>query len=161
MNRITATAAIATLAIGASTGLATAGHSRTNQTLQLTAEFTQATMLDLGKKGPSIGDEQVASGRLLDSAGRQAGRFGFTCTWVAAASRLLPDLVLLDIQLPDTDGFAVARSIAETRHPAPVVLTSTREASDYGDRIAESSAIAFLPKTDLSGRALRKLMGRR
>ncbi|MFL5950721.1 MAG: response regulator transcription factor [Gaiellaceae bacterium] len=77
------------------------------------------------------------------------------------AARLRPDVVLLDIQLPDVDGFAVARSLAETDCPAPVVLTSTREAADYGDRIGRSSAVAFLPKTALSGAALRALLERR
>ena len=77
---------------------------------------------------------------------------------LAAAADLQPDVVLLDIQLPDVDGFAVARSLATFEHPSPVVLTSSREASDYGERIRASSAIAFLPKTDFSAGALRKLL---
>jgi CheY-like chemotaxis protein len=77
---------------------------------------------------------------------------------VAAAADLQPDVVLLDIQLPDVDGFAVARSLALSEHPSAVVLTSTREASDYGERIGASSAIGFLPKTDFSGGALRRIL---
>jgi CheY-like chemotaxis protein len=77
------------------------------------------------------------------------------------AARLRPDVVLLDIQLPDVDGFAVARSLAEIDCPAPVVLTSTREEADYGNRIGTSNAVAFLPKTALSGAALRALLERR
>jgi CheY-like chemotaxis protein len=80
---------------------------------------------------------------------------------VAEAARLQPELVLLDIQLPDVDGFAVARSLAAARLPARVVLTSAREASEFGDRIETSSAIGFLPKTELSGAALRVLLARR
>jgi DNA-binding NarL/FixJ family response regulator len=77
------------------------------------------------------------------------------------ASRLRPDIVLLDVQLPDVDGFEVAESLAEAQHSPPVVLTSTREAADYGERIRSSSAVGFLPKTALSGSALKALLGRR
>jgi CheY-like chemotaxis protein len=79
---------------------------------------------------------------------------------IAAVEDLQPDAVLLDIQLPDIDGFAVACSLAAAERPTPVVLTSTREASDYGERISASSAIAFLPKTDFSGGALRRILAR-
>ena len=41
-----------------------------------------------------------------------------------------------------------------------VVLTSTREASDYGGRIAASPAAGFLPKDQLSGAALRRFLAR-
>jgi CheY-like chemotaxis protein len=80
---------------------------------------------------------------------------------VAEAERLRPDVVLLDIQLPDVDGFTVAQSLADSEHPARVVLTSTREAADYGERIHASSALGFLPKTALSGAALRALLAGR
>jgi len=49
-------------------------------------------------------------------------------------------------------------SLAASEHPSTVVLTSSREARDYGERIGASSAIGFLPKTDFSGGALRELL---
>ena len=73
-----------------------------------------------------------------------------------------PGLVLLDIRLPDFDGFEVARRLAAPAgDTGPVmVLTSTREASDYGGRIAASPAAGFLPKDQLSGAALRRFLNR-
>lgn len=95
---------------------------------------------------------------MLERAGFVVSEAGSGAEAVVAAEGLRPDVVLLDIQLPDVDGFAVAQSLAKSDHPPPVVLTSTREAADYGDRIGESSAIAFLPKIEFSGAALRELL---
>jgi CheY-like chemotaxis protein len=77
-----------------------------------------------------------------------------------AARRLRPSIVLLDIQLPDLDGFDVARRmLATTPAPAPaVVLISTREALDYGRQIGDSGAVGFITKSRLSGEALRELL---
>jgi CheY-like chemotaxis protein len=87
---------------------------------------------------------------------------GFTVTEAASGleatevvSRIRPMLVLLDIQLPDIDGFEVARRIAAHEQSPVIVLTSTREASDYGERVTASPAAGFLPKDELSGVALR------
>lgn len=77
---------------------------------------------------------------------------------LVAVGEFRPDAVLLDIQLPDLDGFAVASRLASDGDEATVVLTSTREASDYGARLAESPVAGFLPKTELSGLALRRLL---
>ncbi len=78
---------------------------------------------------------------------------------VSAAERLQPDLVLLDVQLPDMRGFEVARTILGER-PVRIVLVSSRDASDYGDSIAESGAIGFISKGELSGDRLRALLTR-
>lgn len=96
--------------------------------------------------------------RMLERDGFAVAEAATGAEGVAAVEELQPDAVLLDIQLPDVDGFAVARALAAFEHPSPVVLTSSREASDYGERISASSAIAFLPKTDFSGGALRKIL---
>jgi CheY-like chemotaxis protein len=55
---------------------------------------------------------------------------------IAACERLRPDVVLLDIQLPDVDGFTVAERLAAVREPPTVVLISSREAEAYGPRRA-------------------------
>jgi len=63
-----------------------------------------------------------------------------------------PDVLLLDVQLPDIDGFRVIELLGDDR-PA-VVLVSSREAVDYGRRIARSGAAGFISKADLSAASL-------
>src|SRR6185295_15861384 len=72
--------------------------------------------------------------------------------------RLKPDLVLLDIGLPDIDGFEVAARLHEAGVESAIVFTSSRDASDFGPLLAESGARGFLAKADLSGEALRALV---
>jgi DNA-binding NarL/FixJ family response regulator len=72
------------------------------------------------------------------------------------AERLRPDLVLLDIALPDTSGFDVAERLATG--PAKVILTSSREQRDLGRRLGRSGALGFVPKDQLSGPALAALL---
>jgi CheY-like chemotaxis protein len=61
-----------------------------------------------------------------------------------------PDLVLLDIQLPDLDGFEVTARRADGEAGPVAVLTSTRDRGDYGERVARSGARGFIPKAELS-----------
>jgi DNA-binding NarL/FixJ family response regulator len=77
---------------------------------------------------------------------------------VNEAGRLQPELVLLDVQLPDTDGFAVAEQLAALPSPPAVVLVSSRDAASYRRRLAETSARGFITKGELSGDALRSLL---
>jgi len=76
------------------------------------------------------------------------------------ARELRPDIVLLDIGLPDFNGFEVATRLAADGASAPrVILTSNRDFSGFTRAIAESGALGFLPKHELSGPALRALLG--
>jgi DNA-binding NarL/FixJ family response regulator len=68
-----------------------------------------------------------------------------------------PDAVLLDVQLPDRDGFAVATALVALDGPA-VVLISSREADDYGRRIAACGARGFIPKSKLSAATFAALL---
>ncbi len=91
---------------------------------------------------------------MLEAAGFAVAEASTGAAAAEAARTIRPELVLLDIQLPDSDGFEVARLLAGQEHRSVIVLTSTREAGDYGERIAASPAAGFLPKDQLSGAAL-------
>ena len=77
---------------------------------------------------------------------------------IVGAGRLRPQFVLLDVRLPDIDGFEVAERLAQSPDPPSVVLTSSRDATAYRRRLALSPARAFIPKSELSGDALAALL---
>jgi DNA-binding NarL/FixJ family response regulator len=75
-----------------------------------------------------------------------------------AAERLQPTIVLLDIGLPDGDGFEVAERLAQGEDPPMVILISSREVAWYRSRIAASPATGFIAKGDLSRAAIEALL---
>ena len=72
--------------------------------------------------------------------------------------RLAPDVVLLDVGLPDMTGFEVASRLREAGSPAAIVLASSREKSDFGILVADSGARGLIEKSLLSGEAVRALV---
>jgi DNA-binding NarL/FixJ family response regulator len=95
---------------------------------------------------------------LLERAGYiVAGEAADAAEALAAVAADVPDAVLLDVQLPDSDGFAVARALAAANGPA-VVLISSREADDYGQRVTSCGARGFIPKSRLSAAAFAALL---
>ena len=77
---------------------------------------------------------------------------------IASTRTLGPDVLLLDVQLPDMDGFDVCRELGLNGGPPAVILVSSRDASDYGGLIEQSGARGFIPKAELSGSALADLL---
>jgi DNA-binding NarL/FixJ family response regulator len=80
---------------------------------------------------------------------------------VAAVAELDPDIVLVDVNLPDIDGFEVAQRVADGGRAPPVVLTSIRSAADFGDLVKTSGARGFIMKAEISGEALAEILDRR
>ena len=98
--------------------------------------------------------------RLLQAEGyRVVGEAGDGSSGIEKIRRLRPDLVLLDVQLPDIDGFEVLRRLTAEGDCSAIVLISSRDASDYRRRLTESSARGFIPKSELSGASIRAMLG--
>jgi len=105
-------------------------------------------------------DFRASASALLEAEGfAVVGEVPDGMSAVAAVERLQPEVVLLDIQLPDLDGFAVAERLAAIPDGPRVVLISSREAAAYGPRLDAAPAEGFLAKRELSGASLAALVG--
>jgi DNA-binding NarL/FixJ family response regulator len=77
---------------------------------------------------------------------------------VNAVHELRPDVVLLDVQLPDRTGFEVASQLTGNGTAVNVVLVSSRDSCDYGTLVEECGACGFVPKGELSGARISALL---
>jgi DNA-binding NarL/FixJ family response regulator len=106
------------------------------------------------------------SPRFLDAARGLLERQGITVVGVASTSaealqrtgELRPDVTLVDIDLGGESGLELARRLHDQDGPGPVILISTHAEQDYAELTAASPAVGFLPKTALSGDAIRELL---
>jgi DNA-binding NarL/FixJ family response regulator len=100
--------------------------------------------------------------RLLECEGFEVvGEAADAASGIEAARALRPDVVLLDIQLPDLDGVRASRRIGALNGRSAIVLTSSYDITDLAGALAESPALGFIPKSELSGDALRELIAPR
>ena len=98
-----------------------------------------------------------AARKLLESDGFQVvGEAADGASGVKLARELRPDVVLLDVVLPDLSGFEVAEELAAG--PSRIVLVSSRGQADFGPRLRRSSAVGFVSKDRLSGESIRALL---
>ena len=87
------------------------------------------------------------------------GEAGDGSSGIEKIRRLRPDLVLLDVQLPDIDGFEVLKRLTAAGNHSAVVLISSRDASDYRRRLVDSGARGFITKSELSGASIHAMLG--
>jgi DNA-binding NarL/FixJ family response regulator len=97
--------------------------------------------------------------RWLEAGGYEVvGEAADGASALEAVRRHRPAVVLLDIMLPDTSGLSLAEGLAGEPDSPAVVLTSTRDAADFGERLSRCGARGFLPKAELSGERLSALL---
>jgi DNA-binding NarL/FixJ family response regulator len=102
---------------------------------------------------------RASARRLLEAEGFDViGEAGDGHAAIAAAQQLQPDLVLLDVQLPDINGFEVAARLADLGLRSAVVLTSSRNPAEYGPLVTDTVVRGFVPKAELSGAVLTGLL---
>jgi DNA-binding NarL/FixJ family response regulator len=102
---------------------------------------------------------RVHARRLLECEGYHVVGEAADCTSALDAARELePELVLVDVHLPDADGFELASWLMTLADPPAVVLTSSRDGAELESCISECGACGFVPKADLSRDAIEELL---
>jgi DNA-binding NarL/FixJ family response regulator len=104
-------------------------------------------------------DFRVRTRALLEAEGFAViGDAADGASGIKAARGLHPDVVLLDVGLPDIDGFEVARQLLADGRAPTIILISTRPVTEYGPQVAGSGAAGFIAKEDLSGSAVHAVI---
>ena len=102
---------------------------------------------------------RTSARRMLETDGYEVvGEAADGASALDAVQQLRPDVVLLDIRLPDVDGFHVAERLAANSASPAIVLTSSRDRSDFRYEIEASPAHGFIPKSELSAEAITLLI---
>ena len=103
---------------------------------------------------------RASARRMLEADGYEVvGEAENGAAALAAAERLRPEVVLLDVRLPDIDGIEVARRLTDADGYVPqIVLISSHDAADLGEAIDASAARGFIPKGELSAEAIGLLI---
>ena len=97
--------------------------------------------------------------RLLECEGyRVVGEAADSASALEAARALEPELVLVDVHLPDADGFDLTSRLRTLADPPTVVLTSSRDGAEVEPCVAECGACGFAPKAELSRASIEELL---
>jgi len=94
--------------------------------------------------------------RMLSARFDVVGEAADAAAALSLAAALRPDAVLLDVELPDADGFSVARALAASPSPPCVVLVSVR--TEHGRLVERSGACGFVAKAELTADGLLRLL---
>jgi DNA-binding NarL/FixJ family response regulator len=78
---------------------------------------------------------------------------------IAASDR--PDVALVDVDLGAESGLDLARALATSNEPVPVILISAYAEKDLRELLDDSPSVGFLPKSVLSRAAIDDLLGDR
>ena len=104
---------------------------------------------------------RAAARQLLERAGFVVvAEAGDGVEGLRAAKEYTPDLAVVDVQLPDLDGFELAERLRVFASAPEVILTSNLDWTDFGALVDSSSALGFIPKAELSAPAIDALLAK-
>ena len=127
-----------------------------NQPIQAMLERMKVLIVD---DHPSF---RASARRMLEADGHEVvGEASTGAEGIRSAIEIAPELVLLDVHLPDIDGFDVAARLSGNGAGTAIVLTSSHDSSDFGPLVERSGARGFIPKSELSGEALSRMLNDR
>jgi DNA-binding NarL/FixJ family response regulator len=102
---------------------------------------------------------RAAARQLLERSGFVVvAEAGDGASGLREAKERRPDLAVVDVQLPASDGFEVAKQLCEIEVPPQVILVSSLDGADFGALVAGSPALGFIPKAELSAPAIEALL---
>ena len=102
---------------------------------------------------------RASARRLLEGEGYEVvGEAEDGASALRAVRELAPEVILLDVRLPDLDGFAVSRRITGRPESPIVILISSREVDEWGRAVSESGARGFISQAKLSADAMEELL---
>jgi DNA-binding NarL/FixJ family response regulator len=102
---------------------------------------------------------RLARRLLVDCGLDVVGEADSVAAALSTATELQPSAALVDVGLPDGDGFILARQLAALPRPPRVVLTSVDADAGHRDAARRSGALMFVPKEDLPNAPLHRLLG--
>ncbi len=89
----------------------------------------------------------MATRLMLENAGHEViGEASNGIEVVSQVRSLTPDLIILDMDMPHLDGFAVLQRLHAEPNPAKIIVFSGLDASRYAVRCARAGASGFVSK---------------